>query len=226
MIQKIQTIRSSSIISHSISILVMLGGILGISLQLYRAFVFENRAAALATTYVYFTTQSNILVILIPLFFMFGFHQKRWFKNLAFITLINISITSIIFHILISPYMLNVGFMQQILHTVNPIFYVLFYFLLIDYFIPLHKIWIGLIYPLLYMGFVYLFAEPVLGDLLELASPTFQSARYVYPFLDPGLYSNGVTGLIIFNLGIIAPLILIFTLFLAYLKKKFESIVA
>ncbi len=219
----IHTARSSLKISNLISIFLLLNALLGIGLQLYRAFIFENRLAALATTYVYFTTQSNLLIILVSLLFIFGFKEKNSFKVLAFVTLVNISMTSIIFHILITPYMTNVGLMQHILHSTNPLFYVMFYFTLISGFIPFKKFWIGLIYPIIYLAFVYIFAEPVLGDLLELASPNFQSARYVYPFLDPGLYTNGVIGLLIFNLLILAPIILIFTLFLTFLKKKFES---
>ena len=223
MINKIRSIRSNHLLSIILASFVSLNGVFGISLQIIRAFNFENRTAALATTFVYFTTQSNSLVILIPLLFILGFNDKNWFKMLAFITLINITMTSIIFHVLITPFMSSVGLMQHILHTTNPILFIIFYFVIITDFVPLKKVWIGLLYPLIYILFVYLIAEPILGDLLELASPSFQSARYVYPFLDPHQYQHGILGLLVFNFGIIAPLILLFTLFLAHLKKKFES---
>ena len=223
MINKIHSIRSNHLVSIILASFVSLNGTLGIILQIIRAFNFENRTAALATTFVYFTTQSNSLVILIPLLFILGFNDKKWFKILAFITLINITMTSIIFHVLITPFMSSVGMMQHILHTTNPVLFIIFYFVIITDFVPLKKVWVGLIYPLIYILFVYLIAEPILGDLLELASPSFQSARYVYPFLDPNQYQHGILGLLVFNFGIIAPLILLFTLFLAHLKKKFES---
>jgi hypothetical protein len=70
------------------------------------------------------------------------------------------------------------------------------------------------------MASVYIFIEPVLGDLIENTIPNLQSARYVYPFLDPGNYERETLGLIAFNLGLLAPIFTLFSYLLLYLKQK------
>ena len=220
------SLRQKNVIHKYVAWFVLLNALLGIFLQLIRAFLYEEKAAALATTFVYFTTQSNLLIAITSSLFLLGFSQKKWFFNLSFITLVNISITGIIFHLLLTPYMAKVDILQHILHTSNPIFYILFFFIFIPQILPPKSFWIGLIYPLVYMVFVYIFFEPVLGNLLEIASPNFESARYVYPFLDPSQYDSGYAGLLLFNLGLIAPIILIYTFLLTLLKRKFELKIA
>lgn len=204
-------------------ILVLSWGLIGILQLLGRALLGGTPGPSLLITSIYFTTQSNILITLVVTLFLLGFSEKNWFKNIAFIALLNIVITGIIFHILLTPYMASVSFMNHVLHTINPILYSIFYFVIITNYIHLKKFWISLIYPLIYLSFVYMIVEPLFGDLFDLIMPDFEGARYVYPFLDPRLYSTGVRGLLLFNLGILAPLICILATLLIFLKLRLEK---
>jgi hypothetical protein len=73
------------------------------------------------------------------------------------------------------------------------------------------------------MALVYLIIEPVFGDLMEELMTTFESARYVYPFLDPNQYERGIVGLILFNLGLLAPAMSLLAFVLNLLKSRFET---
>lgn len=202
------------------SLIVLSFGLLGIGLEIERARVSDHFGTSLLVTFLYFTTQSNLLLTITLLLFLLKKHVKNTVNYLAFITLVNISITGIIFHTLLVPYMENINFMHHVLHTINPILYIIFYFLFFDYKIPLNRFWISLVYPFVFMIFVYIFIEPFLGNLIETTAPNYESARYVYPFLDPQNYPRETLGLIGFNLGLLAPLIILFSFGLLYLKHK------
>jgi hypothetical protein len=204
-------------------ILVLSWGLLGIMQLLGRALLGETPGPSLLITSIYFTTQSNVLITLIVILFILGYSNRKWFKYIAFIGLLNIVITGIIFHLLLTPYMESVSFMNHVLHTVNPILYFIFYFVIITNYIGLKKFWVSLIYPLIYLSFVYAIVEPLFGDTFDFIMPDYEGARYVYPFLDPRLYDTGVRGLLVFNLGILAPLICILAVFLIFLKLKLEK---
>jgi hypothetical protein len=148
---------------------------------------------------------------------------KPWFKYVAFIGLVNIFMTGIIFHILLTPFMGGVSFLNHILHTINPILYVLFYFFIFKDHITQRKLWIGILYPLIYVALVFILIEPMFGDLLDSQLPNFVGARYVYPFLDPREYDRGFLGVLLFNLGIITPIILGITSLLILMKSQFEK---
>jgi hypothetical protein len=177
----------------------------------------------LGLNYIYFTTQSNLLLIIVSSLYLFKKDKPKWLPNLAFIALINIFVTGVVFHVLLTPFMARVSFLNHMLHTVNPVIYILFYFLISPEKIIPKKFYISLIYPLIYMMFVYLLIEPIFGNLLDQLMPDFVGARYVYPFLDPRTYHSGIQGLIIFNLGILAPIIALIAYLLALLKYKFEA---
>ena len=202
------------------SIFVLLFGILGISLEVARALYDDNFGASLFVTFLYFTTQSNLLLTVTLLLFLLKKRHKKSLNYLAFITLVNIVITAVVFHILLVPYMEKIGFIHHVLHTVNPILYVLFYYIIYDQKLPLNKFWIALIYPLVFMASVYIFIEPFFGDLIENTIPDFASARYVYPFLDPKNYKRETLGLLAFNLGLLAPIFTLFSYLLLYFKQK------
>lgn len=202
------------------ALFVLSFGLLGIGLEIERALDSDYFGASLFVTFLYFTSQSNLLLTITLLLFLFKKHDRKLVNYLAFITLVNILITGIVFHTLLVPYMDHVNFMHHVLHTINPILYVVFYFLFFDYKIPINKFWISLIYPLIFMGLVYLLIEPFFGDLIEITAPNYESARYVYPFLDPRNYPRETLGLIGFNLGLLGPLITIFSFGLLHLKHK------
>lgn len=216
-------IRDREILSKTFAYIVLLWGTIGIGLQTMRSLLGENPLELSLITHFYFTTQSNILISIVAFLFLFKKKKGRGFTTLAFISLVNITITGIIFHVLLTPYMGRINFTHHVLHTINPLLYFVFYFFVINDYLEIRKFWVSLIYPLIYLAFVYLIIEPIFGDLMERIMTNFASARYVYPFLDPAQYERGVIGLIIFNLGLLAPLISLLSLLLCYLKARFEK---
>jgi hypothetical protein len=222
MINHIKKIRANSKAIKIITYFSLAIFIFGIILLIYRALIGQNPGASLLTTFFYFTSQSNILILIVTLLFITGFSNRNWFKYLSYIALVNIFMTGIIFHIFITPYMTQVTFTNQMLHTVNPILYFYIYYVVFKDHILLKTVWVSLIYPLFYLVYVYLLIEPIYGDLLDLILPNFTGARYLYPFLDPRVYDNGLSGLLLFNLGFLAPSIFLFALLLAFVKNKIE----
>ena len=154
------------------ALIVLSFGLLGIGLEIERALDSDHFVASLFVTFLYFTTQSNLLLTITLLLFLLKKHDKKIVNYLAFITLVNILITAIVFHTLLVPYMTNINFMHHVLHTINPILYVIFYFIFFDYKIPINKFWISLIYPLIFMFLVYVLIEPFFGDLIEITAPS------------------------------------------------------
>ncbi len=216
-------LRNRERFSKMFSIFVLSWGILGIILLITRAITGLTPGPSLLITSIYFTSQSNFLITLIVLLFLLKFNDQKWFKYIAFIGLVNIIITGVIFHTLLTPYLSNVSFMNHVLHSINPLLFLAFYFILVVDQIQFRKFWISLIYPLIYLLLVYLFFEPVFGDLIDQVMPDFDGARYVYPFLDPRLYSTGIRGLLLFNLGFLAPMFCISSLILIFLKWNLEK---
>ncbi|RJX26145.1 MAG: hypothetical protein C4537_03030 [Acholeplasma sp.] len=222
-IQTMRDLRDRESSRRVIAYLVLSWGILGILLQFGRSLLSPEPLLSFFTNFIYFTTQSNIFITVIAYVFIRGKSQSSTFHSFAFIALLNIIITGIVFHILLTPYMSRVSFLNHVLHTINPLLYVFFYFSLITSFPPIKKVWIVLIYPLIYASLVFLFIEPVFGNMLEQIVDAFDSARYVYPFLDPRNYDRGLIGVILFNLGILAPIMLGLSVLLLFLKRKYEE---
>lgn len=219
----IRSMRNRESISYILTYLVLFWSALGVGLQIIRSAYDINPLESILVTQFYFTTQSNIIIFLVSLTQILKPTKGKIFKLFAFIGLVNISLTGIIFHILLTPFMSHVSFLNHVLHTINPLLYILFYFICIHDYVPIKRFYYSLLYPLFYMVFVYTIVSPIFGDMLERVVTTFESARYVYPFLDPRTYNSGVSGLLLFNLGLLAPLIAIFAFLLAYLKVIFEQ---
>ena len=216
-------IRDRESISKGFAYLVLFWGLFGVGLQTLRSLLGTNPLELVLLTHFYFTTQSNILLVIVVSLYLFKQKRGHVFTSLAFIALINIFVTGVVFHTLLIPYMEQVSFLNHVLHTINPILYFLFYFLIIKEYLPTKKFFISLLYPLAYMIFVYLIVEPIFGNMMDENLSTFESARFVYPFLDPGNYDQGIPGLLMFNLGILAPLVALISFLFCYLKSRFEK---
>lgn len=223
MIELTQRIRDRERATKIFAYIVLFWGLLGIGLQTARSLLGDNPLQYTLITHFYFTTQSNILVTLVAVLFLFKQKKGQGFAILAFISLVNISVTGIVFHLLLTPYMGSVSFLNHVLHTINPVIYLAFYYMIITQHLEVKKFWVSLIYPLLYIATVYVIIEPFFGDLMDQLMTTFESPRFVYPFLDPGNYERGVIGLILFNFGILTPLICLLSFLLNYLKFKLEK---
>ncbi|MFA5693128.1 MAG: Pr6Pr family membrane protein [Acholeplasmataceae bacterium] len=154
-----------------------------------------------------FTNISNILVFVILVLYMFSFEDKWWFKYLAVIGLVAILMTGIIFHLFVSDG--NVNFSGHIVHTVNPIMYPLFYFLVITPSIKLKHFWVTLILPLIYFLVILL-----LGPFTN---------WYPYDFMNPTLEGKNLLSVLSFSVGLLLPVISVLTLILIYLKSLLEK---
>lgn len=219
----IYRLRNNVSIVSSFSIFVFLISLLAVSLLAGRVFIDDNPADRFLVTIFYFTTQSNTIIFLILLLFIFKKNNTKWFKIFALIGLIDIVITGLFFHLFLANYMESVGFMQQILHTVVPIFYLLFYFIVLDHTFKIKQCWISLIHPVIYGALVYLIIHPFFGQILTQVMVNLPGASYVYPFLDPSNYQHGIGGLLLFIFGVLTPIILLITSLLIYLKSQLEK---
>lgn len=166
----------------------------------------------------YFTNQSNLLVLIVFIIINLKLNDNKHFKYLAFITLISISITGIVFHLLLSDTLGNNtgiitsihdlnNFQNLITHTISPIYYLLYYFIFIKESINIKEFFTGLIHPLMYF-LIILILSPITNF-------------YPYPFLD--VSKNGLSGVLKFTLLIMLPLIVLFTLGLNYLKNVLDN---
>ena len=226
MMKLVHDLRDRKFFIQVFPVFVLLWGILGIMLLVGRALLSDDPGLFLLMTSFYYTAQSNVFITIILILFLLGFSRKKWFKDLSFIALINIIMTGLIFHTLLKSSFTNISFLRHVLHTINPILYFIFYFILIDGYVEFKRFWISLIYPILYFLYIQLFVEPLFGNLLDRLMIEYDDARYVYPFLDPGFYSNGYVGLLVFIFAILAPLISLLALSIDLLKFLLEKKVA
>lgn len=218
----VSNLRNNKTFVSSFSILVFLVSTLGVGLLIGRIFIDDQSFERFLVTIFYFTTQSNILVFIIMLLFLLKKDGPNWYKILSLIALIDITITGLIFHIFLTSFVANISLMQHILHTITPLLYIAFYYIVLDHKFKINQFWIGLIHPLIFLASVYSWIHPFFGHRIELIMLDFQGASYVYPFLDPATYSNGIMGLILFNFGLLAPFIILITILLIWIKSKIE----
>lgn len=157
-----------------------------------------------------FTNISNILIFVIVGLYLLNFKDSKWFKYLSVIGLVAILMTGIIYHGLLSDGYLD--FNGHVVHTINPILYPVFYFLLVTPSIRLYHFWISLILPLLYFGIIL-----AIGPLTN---------WYPYSFMNPTLEGKSLGSVLVFCLGILLPVIAIFTVLLISLKIWLEKKIA
>jgi len=154
-----------------------------------------------------FTNISNVIIFVVLVLYAFKLDDKWWFKYVAVIGLVSILMTGIIFHLFVSDG--NVDLKGHVVHTINPIMYPVFYYLLITPSIKLKYFWVTLLLPLLY--FVVILA---LGPVTN---------WYPYDFMNPTLPNKDLLGVLIFCIGILLPVISLLTLLLIYLKSLLEN---
>lgn len=108
----------------------------------------------------YFTNLSNLIVFITVLLVFINRHDQKWFKYLALISLVNITMTGLIYHIMLaSP---PIAFQSHLTHTFTPILYVLFYFTCVDETVKPKQFWISLVFPLVYFLF-FMITGPYTG---------------------------------------------------------------
>lgn len=216
----ISRFRANRILPHVLTSLVFVVARWGIILLVLRAFAGPDPFDRLISTSFYYTTQSNVLVFLTLVFFITELRMKRFFRYISFITFFDIIITAVIFHVLLVPYMNEMGIMQHVLHTFTPILYVFFYILNIRESVSIKESLVALVHPLIFMIFVFTIIVPFFSELMIKTNEGFAGAQYLYPFLNPANFANGILGMMVFTLGLLTPLFIVLALLLQRLKMK------
>ncbi|WP_025724650.1 Pr6Pr family membrane protein [Acholeplasma granularum] len=154
-----------------------------------------------------FTNISNIIIFIVVGLFLMNQHQKKYFKYLSVIGLVAILMTGIIYHALLAEP--NMSFQNHVVHTINPILFPIFYYLFVTPSIKLYHMWVSLILPLIYFGIILLIGP--------------WTNWYPYNFMNPTYSDQTLGSVLIFCLGILFPVILLFTAILVLLKNILES---
>lgn len=217
----VMKIRNSSKFVSSFSIFGFSLSLLAMILLLGRIFIDEHVFDRFLVTSFYFTTQSNVIIFVVMTAFLFKRSKTKWFRILAIIGLLDIIITGLFFHLFLTSY-LSVGFMQQLLHTIIPIFYLIFYFLFIDDIFHVKDLWILLIHPIVFVVSVYTWIHPFFGPILESIMSDLPGSSYVYPFLDPLIYHQNSQSSFLLNLILLTFIIVFISLIIIVVKSRFE----
>lgn len=156
-----------------------------------------------------FTNISNIIVFVVVGLYLLNIHQKKWYKYLAVIGLVAILMTGIIYHALLAEP--GMSFQNHVVHTINPALFAVFYYLLIQEGIKLRHVWVSLILPTLYFGIIL-----AVGPWTN---------WYPYNFMNPTYADQSLGSVLIFCLGIMLPVIVLFTVLLVLLKNFLEKLI-
>jgi len=214
----IKKIRENEVLKRVILYGLTSWALFGVILS-YSGFLFRNRVIEkFLTSSVYFTIQSNLLVLIVLILHIFNIKAKK----LSFITLVNIAMTSIVFHMMLTSFMGNINFTNHVLHTFTPLFYLLYYFIFYPFPIVTKQFWISLIYPLFYLLFVFLIVSPFMGEMMSIYVTRFEGSKYVYPFLNPNNYRQGLMSMLSFNLLIMMPAFAIISIIICFFKNRLE----
>lgn len=189
---------------------VIAGVIFAFALYSVVKMFFEPSFMDALANFKYFTNISNLLIMIVLGLYLFDFHERPWFKYIALIALVNILMTGIIYHLLVNGVSQfgQVSFDGHIKHTVNPILYPVFFYLLVTPSIKLSKFWVTMIFPLAYFLFFVAF-----GQFIE---PP-------YNFMNPYATGNTLISVLTFCLLVLLPVIALFTLGLMALKQLEEK---
>lgn len=210
-----------SIWIKSISSLLVVLGFIALILQILRAYHSDHMFVSLWVLLIYFTNQSNILVTIVSILLLLNI-EKKWFEKLSFIAFANILITGIIFHIFLVRYFDHLSILQHILHTFVPLIYGVLYLVFLDSKLKILESLYALVYPLIYTLFVYAIVNPLLGPIIKIYFPNEPDMVYVYPFLNPNHYTNGLLGVLQLIMLILIPSFII--CFMVLLKIKLTLI--
>jgi len=189
-------------------LLTFLFSLLGMILLMARALRNEVPAHALIATSFYYTTQSNVIVFIVLSLYVLGFRKARSFHILAYIAAVDISVTGIIFNVLLTSYVPEMNFMQYLLHLIIPILFVTFYVLIINTKLTFFNIFVIFVHPILFLMSTY---------------PDFDRPEYIYPFLDPINYEQGVVGVLRFGSLVLVPLFIVLGIIFFYVKSRFPK---
>ena len=205
--QTLKTLRENKLSQNLITGIIFTFAFLGVLLNFITSLQ-ENKPLDMIA---YFTNQSNIIVTITLALSFTKLKDKSWFKYLALVALVDILMTGIIYHLIVNGIasFTKVSFSGHLVHTISPLLYPIFYYLLVKKAIPLKNMWVPLIHPLLY--FLYFV---ILGPVIK---------WYPYNFLNPTLEGSSLGSVLFFCLVVLLPIILLFTAILVILKNQIEK---
>ncbi len=166
---------------------ILLCTFLGLVLQALRSLNSPYPIQYFFINFIYFTTQSNILIFVLLILCFTRFKKTQIYDIFTHIGLLNILMTGAVFHLFLGPYM-ELSLVQHLLHTVTPLLFLFYYFVVYDNSFHIRYLLTLFVYPIIYTVLVYTVIEPKIGNTLELVQGDFQGARYIYPFYDPFYY--------------------------------------
>ena len=204
-------------IKYCLIVLIILFELIAFILQIQRAISSGFFFVSSLVLITYFTNQSNLLVTVSTVFSLKKQH-KKWYEILYLISLINIVITASLFHIFLRSYFDPFELLQMILHTIVPILFMLYFMFYLNESLPLKKIYLVLIYPLIYFASVYLIFKPIFGELISTYYPDSPNMPYIYPFFNPANFDHGFIGVFTLMILVIMPIALLLSLILMKLK--------
>ncbi|CCV64335.1 conserved hypothetical protein [Alteracholeplasma palmae J233] len=205
--QTIHKIRTNNLTRYIIVGTILFFAALGVLLSLIDSITHNKPLDMIA----YFTNQSNILVVVVLSLYFFNKQDEKWYRILSIVALVDILMTGLIYHFVING-IANIGNMSfngQLVHTITPLLFPVFYYLLVKGVVTFKQLSFALVHPLIYFSFFMIF-----GGLIK---------WYPYDFLNPTLPNKSLGSVAAFSLGILLPIILVFTLVLATLKNLIEK---
>ncbi len=155
--------------------------------------------------YRYFSNHSLLFVLAVLLIYATKLRNHFLYTYFTFITLINILLTAVIFHILLEVD--SMSFAIHNTHTLIPIFFTVFYFVVLEDAIHPKFFWTAVLYPAL-----YLFGFLIIGALTDF---------YPYPFMD--VSERGLGAVLVTTLIIMLPLLLLISALVLITKHHLSS---
>ncbi len=157
-------------------ILTLISSITGLSLSLYTSItsIEGSELLNLTNSLSYFTIQSNVLVLISSLIYIFNIYDSKYIKLLKFGSLVNITVTCIVYFVLLHNLWNPQGIQyiyNLLLHLITPILFLLTWIFNTKYKLNIKYALYWLIYPL-----IYLIYSLIRGNLLK---------WYPYFFIDP-----------------------------------------
>lgn len=174
-------------------ILTLVSAITGLTLSLYSSITSTQGSELLNITnsLSYFTIQSNILVLISSLIFLFNIRDSKYVKLFKFGTLVNITVTCIVYFVLLHNLWNPEGIQyvyNLLLHLITPILFLLTWLFNTKYSLNIKYALYWLIYPVVYLTY-----SIIRG---------FFTNWYPYYFLDPKYVDELTTLLYIFILAL------------------------
>ncbi|KAB8121799.1 MAG: putative secreted protein [Candidatus Phytoplasma cynodontis] len=162
--KKIKQIKKTPLLYR---IFLFLFFLISLIIYLKQVFFVNNFFLLIKKTFYFFTNQSNFLVVIILFLNFTNFKQNKYYPLLAFIVLIDILLTGLVWNFIASPknelLEINKDFFTISLfqHLYIPCFYVIFFFSPLVPFNPfftLKQAYLALIHPLFYLFYSLILA--------------------------------------------------------------------